>query len=116
MSYSDTQLVNLAKTNPKELIRILTSPHADIRTLTAGVEILGGEVSDEAMVLPVLRQLLKHINAIVREGAAIGVSTFYLEKKPPRDILDRMKAIANSDPSPTLREYALGVVKDLETI
>ena len=116
MKYSDTQLIALAKNNPKELVRILTSPNADIRLLTSGVEILGGEVSDELLVVPVLKQLLKHVNAIVREGAAIGASTFYLDKKPHQDILDRMKVIAANDPSPTLREYAKGVVADFEII
>lgn len=116
MSYSENQLISLAKNNPKELVRILISPNADIKMLTSGVEILGGEVADEALVLPVLRQLLKHVNAIVREGAAIGVSTFYLEKKPPQDILDRLTVISNNDPSPTLRDYVAGILQDFEKI
>jgi hypothetical protein len=116
MKYSDAQLISLAKANPKELVRILTSPNADMRLLASGAEILGGEVTDEMLVVPVFRQLLKHVNAIVREGAAIGVSTFYLDRKPPQDILDRLKALATNDPSPTLREYAKGVVADFEII
>jgi hypothetical protein len=116
MKYSDTQLVSLAKANPKELVRILTSPNADMRLLASGAEILGGEVTDEMLVVPVFRRLLKHVNAIVREGAAIGVSTFYLDKKPPQDILDRLKALAASDPSPTLKEYAKSVVEDFEKV
>lgn len=114
MNYSDNQLNTLAKTNPKELARILTSPNADVRTLTSGAEILGGEVGDETIVLPVLRMLLKHVNAIVREGALIGASTFYMEKAPPRDIVDRVRVMSNSDPSPALKEYAKSVLEDLE--
>src|SRR6185369_2197059 len=116
MNYSDNQLISLAKTNPKELSRILTSPNADIRLLTSGAEILGGEVTDETLVLPVLRQLLKHVNAIVREGACIGVSSFYLEKKPPQDILDRLKVMSTNDPSPTLKDYAKTMLRDFEEL
>jgi hypothetical protein len=112
MTYSETQLTQLAKTNPKELARILTSPNADTRVLTYGAEILGGEVSDESLVLPVLRQLIKHVNAIVREGAAIGISSFYMDKKPPTDILERLKRMAVNDPSPTLKEYAKSMLED----
>lgn len=116
MSYSDKQLAQLAQDNPKELARILTSPNADIRVLTFGAEILGGEVEDETIVLPVLRQLLKHVNAIVREGAAIGVSSFYISRRPPQDILDRLKAMATNDPSPTIKETARSMLDDFGAV
>lgn len=116
MNYTDTQLTNLAQTNPKELVRLLTSPNADTRMLTSGAEILGGEVSDESVVLPVLRMLLKHVHASVREGAAIGISSFYLEKKPPQDILERLRVMSNTDPSPAIKEYAKTILKDFENI
>lgn len=115
MNYSQTQLKTLAQNNPKELARILTSPNADIHTLTFGAELLG-EVSDERIVHPTLRQLLKHINAIVREGALMGVSSFYMEKRPPQDILDRLRAIASNDPSPSLRGDAKSILEDLEAL
>lgn len=114
MSYSENQLNQLAKSNPKELARILTSSNADIRMLTFGAEILGSEVEDETVVLPVLRQLLKHVNAIVREGAAIGISSFYLSKKPPQDIIERLRWMRKNDPSPTLRDTAETMLKDFE--
>lgn len=112
MNYSETQLTQIAKTNPKELARILTSPNGDTRVLTFGAEILGGEVTDETIVLPVLRQLIKHVNAIVREGAAIGISSFYIDKKPPQDIIDRLKWMATNDPSPTMKDYAKSMLED----
>lgn len=112
MNYTDNQLTQLSQTNPKELARLLTSPNADIRMLTSGAEILGGEVKDETLVLPVLRMLLKHVNAIVREGACIGISSFYIDKKPPQDILDRLRVMATSDPSPTLKDYAKTLIED----
>ena len=112
MSYSQNQLNSLAKENPKQLARILSSPNVDVCTLTYGAELLGGEISDESLVLPVLRILLKHINAVVREGAIIGVSSFYANKLPPKDILDKLKLLSKHDPSPTIKEYAQSVLDD----
>lgn len=116
MNYTENQLSELAKTNPKELARILISPNANIRMLTFGAEILGGEVEDETIVLPVLRMLVKHVNAIVREGAAIGISCFYSSTKPPQDILDRLKVMSTNDPSPSLREQSKSMLEDFEKI
>jgi len=114
MNYSENQLNSLAQNNPKELARILTSPNISVHSLTFGAEILGTEVADESIVLPVLKQLLKHVNAIVREGAAIGISSFYINKKPPQDILDRLKVMSNSDPSPALKDYVKTILRDFE--
>jgi hypothetical protein len=116
MSYSPNQLKSLAKTNPKELARVITSPNADAHMLTSGAELLGEEVSDERIVLPALRQLLKHVHALVREGALTGLSSFYMGRKPPQDVLDRLQIISNSDPSPDLRDYAESLLKDFEAL
>jgi hypothetical protein len=110
MSYSENELTALAKTNPKELIRIITSPNSDIHALTFGAEILGIEVADEDLVLPAFRRLLKHINAVVREGAMLGVLSFYTKKYPPQDILDRITKISVDDPSPGCMECALDLL------
>lgn len=112
MSYSETQLSALAKENPKELARVLSSPNADVHTLTFGAELFGGEVKDEELVLPVLRRLLKHVNAVVREGAMLGVSAFYLDRKPPQEIVDRLRTMIKSDPSPANRDCAGGLLED----
>lgn len=112
MSYSETQLSALAKDSPKELARILSSPNADVHTLTFGAELLGGEVEDEEVVLPVLRRLLKHVNAIVREGAMLGVSAFYMNKKPPQEIVDRLRSMIKNDPSPANRDCAGSLLED----
>lgn len=114
MNYSENNLTELAQTNPKELARILTSSSVNTRVLTFGAEILGGEVTDETIVLPVFRMLIKHVNAVVREGAAIGISSFYSSIKPPQDILDRLKVMAENDPSPALRETCQGIIKDYD--
>jgi hypothetical protein len=115
MSYSQNQLKTLSQSNPKELARILSSPNADIHTLTFGAELLG-EVEDERIVLPTLRQLLKHVNAVVREGAMMGLSAFYLERKPPQDVLDKLRAMTKSDPSPSNKEFADTLLKDFEVL
>ena len=106
MNYSDNELTALAQNNPKELVRILNNQNANVRTLTFGIETLGMEVEDEAVVLPAFRVLLKHVNAIVREGTLMGISSFYDKKSPPQDILDRLDFISKNDPSTSLKEDA----------
>jgi hypothetical protein len=115
MSYSENQLKILAQNNPKELARILTSPGINVHALTFGAEFLG-EVSDERIVLPTLRILLKHVNAVVREGAMMGLSSFYMERKPPQDIIERLRAMNKADPSPSCKEFAGTLLKDFEVL
>lgn len=110
MSYHDKKLTTLAQTNPKELARILSGPTNDTGMLTFGVEILGEEVKDETIVLPVIRRLLRHINAVVREGAILGAASFYSNNKPPQDIVDRLRVMSNSDPSPSIRSCASDIL------
>lgn len=113
MSYSQNQLKTLAQNNPKELARILSSPNADTHTLTFGAELLG-DVNDERIVLPTLRQLLKHVNAVVREGAMMGLSSFYMDRKPPADIIERLRVMAKSDPSPSNKDFAVTLLNDFK--
>lgn len=105
MTYSINQLKTLAQENPKELARVITSPNSDTHTVTFGAELLG-EVSDETVSLPALKQLLKHRNAIVREGAMMGLSSFFIDKTPPRDVIDMVRNINKADPSPSNKEFA----------
>src|SRR5271154_3731967 len=112
MSYSRFQLTALAKTNPKELVRIITSPNSDTHALTFGAEILGEEVKDESLVLPAFRRLLKHVNAVVREGAMVGLSSFYMDSKPPQDVMDRLQIISTDDPSPSCKETAASLLEE----
>lgn len=113
MVYTSLQLKNLAKKNPQEFIKIITNLDAkDITTLVLGVEILGEEITEEVLVLPILRRSLKHIHSLVREAAISGVSCFYTDKKPPQDIMDRLKEISINDPSPVLREYGKDLLED----
>lgn len=115
-NYSDEQLISLAQENPKKLIKILSSPNADIDLLTCGIEILSGEVKEEELVLPILLLLLKHVNAVVREGAMIGIEAFYFgfcDKCPPETILEKLKLISSNDPSPQLKTFATEILKDI---
>jgi hypothetical protein len=81
--------------------------------MALAVEILGEEVKDEKIVLPIVIKLLKHIHVLIRESAIICVMTFYMEKSPPPDIIDRLKIIAQNDPSSDLRDLAKDSLKDL---
>jgi hypothetical protein len=114
MNYTDNQLIHLAQNEPNELARLLVNPTASVKMLVAGVEILGEEAEDEKIVLPVLRQLLNHIHAAVREGAAVGVSSFYAKDKLPSDILDRLRFMSQSDPSPNVKNYAKFMLQEFE--
>jgi hypothetical protein len=115
MTYSQTQLKSLAQQNPKELARLLISPNADTTMLTYGAELLG-DVPDEQIVLPTLRQLLKHGHAAVREGAMMGLSSFYMEKRPPQDVMDKLRSMSKSDPSPSNKEFATTILGDFEKL
>lgn len=114
MKYSRNQLQILSKENPKELVLILTGSNADVSTLTLGIEFLGESFIDERIVLPVFHLLLKHINATVREGAMIGLSSFYIEKKPPQDILEKLQIMSKNDPSFCNKEFAESILKDFK--
>jgi hypothetical protein len=113
MRYSSNQLKVLCKTNQKELVRLLTSPGGEANTIATGIEILSEESSDDEIVIPVFRLLLKHVHASVREGAMIGIASFFLEKKAPSDILDKLKLMSKNDPSPNLKQFAQDLLKDL---
>lgn len=115
MSYSENQITDLAHNDPKELVRILSSPDVEARVLTYGVEILGGEILDEDMVVPVFRKLLRHMNALVREGTMMGIAAFYDRKIVPRELVDRLKIISLNDPSPINKETAKSLIADLES-
>ena len=112
MEFSENKMIELAKSNSKELARILTNPTTGIFTLIPGLEILGGEVLDEDVVLPVFRLLINHRNATVRESVLIGISAFFINKTPPKDILDKLEKMAESDPSPTIKEITKDYLKN----
>lgn len=114
MSYSNIQLRKLAQQNPKELIRIITSPNGDAQTLAFGAEVLGEEVTNESIVVPILRQLLKHPHALVREGALNGVTSFFNDKPAPRDILEQLRFIVKSDPLSSNKEIAADMISTFE--
>jgi hypothetical protein len=113
MIYTDNQLVHLAQNNPKELVRLLNNPHTTTKMLVVGIEILSLEVLDESLVLPILRLFTKHINASVRESACIGIATFYERKTLPTDLVDRLKIMSTTDPSPSIKEITKEILNNL---
>lgn len=114
MIYSNLQLIAMATNQPLELVRALSSPNADIKMLVSGAEILGAEVKDEVIILPILKKLLSHVNVLVREASIIGIIEFYTSKSPPPDVLEKIKYISKFDPSNSLRKYAEDVLKNFE--
>jgi len=114
MSYSHEQLRNLVKNDIAKFIKILNNPNCDVYTLTFAAELLGEEVLDEKIVVPILKKLLKHINAVVREGAIIGIMAFFEGKSLPEDILEIVRHIFKNDPSTELKLYAEDILKDYQ--
>lgn len=113
MIYTDAQLIHLAQNSPKELLAILISPNTNMKMLVAGAEILCGEVTDETFALPVIRLLIKHLHALVRESAMNSIAAFYGKVKPPQDIIDRLKFISINDPSADLKNYAKELLSNI---
>jgi hypothetical protein len=111
----NNELRLLAQQNPKELIRIITSLNGNVKTLTAGVEILGEETTDESLVIPVFRQLIKHSNALVREGTMNGMSVFFINKSPPEDIVERLRSMSINDPFPPNKDIAKDLLNKFES-
>ena len=115
MSYSNQQLKQIAQTNPQELVRIINGHYSsDIKTIALAVDILGEEVSDEAIVLPIIRRFLKHVHVLIRESAITCAGTFYMGKTLPEDIADRLKIIVKADPSNDLKDLAEDTLKDFK--
>lgn len=114
MNYSITQLREMFAKSPDGLIKLLNNPNATTKILSSGVEILGEDSKNEILVIPIFRKLLKHINATVRESTVIAISSFYLEKLPPNDILERLISISESDPSYDLRDFTKSVLDDFK--
>lgn len=106
MSYSRAQLLDVAKKDIDELVRIIDIHRSDARTLEIAIEILGEEAEEEFDIAPILKRFLAHIHLLVRESAMNAVLTFYEGKIPPKDIVDRLRVISRNDPSADLREFA----------
>ena len=113
MNYSEVQLTKLAQENPEYLSKILTNPHTNINTLTFGIEILASELKEDKLLLEPIKLLLKHVNAAVREGACIALTSFYIEKAPPQDIVDKLKWLHEHDPSSIVRDSIEIFLKDI---
>lgn len=85
-----------------------------MKMLVAGAEILCGESTDETAILPVIKLLIIHKHALVRESTLNGVAAFYnINNKPPKDIIDKLIFISTNDPSVDLKNYAKELLKDI---
>lgn len=113
MSYSIQQLKHIANTDPQELVRIISNG-TDIKNIVQAIDVLGEEISDEQIIVPLVRRLLKHVHVLIRESAIMCSDTFFVGKQVPQDIIDILKLIAKNDPSSNLRELAADTLKDFK--
>lgn len=114
MNYSEVQLTKLAQENPEYLSKLLINPYAKTNTLTFGIEILAAESKEEKLILEPIKILLKHVNAIVRESACVAISSFYIDKSPPLEVIDRLKWLLENDPSINVKNCIEIFLKDLD--
>jgi hypothetical protein len=110
MNYSKKQLKQIANKSPEELSQIITNNISEIGLITDVLELFGDEIRDEAIAEPILKKLLKHVHATIRESALLAVDSFYESKKPTQDILDRVKAMSKTDPSGYVKECAKDLI------
>lgn len=116
MNYSEVQLTKLAQDNPAYLSKLLSNPYTKVNVLTFGIEILSSETKDEKLFLEPVKILLKHVNALVRESACIALSSFYIDKVPPQEIVDKLKSLLENDPSINVKNCIEIFLKDISKI
>lgn len=116
MSFSISQLKQLSENNPEELAKLINNNISEIFILSDALELLGESSIDESIVLPIFKRMLKHIHVNIRESALLAISSFYINKKPDVDILDRVKNISKNDPSYDLRDLATDCLKKFEDL
>lgn len=113
MFYSEVQLTKLAQDDPKQLAKILINQNTNVNILTFGIEILAYEIQDETIFLEPVKVLLKHVNAIVREGACLATTSFYANKKAPAEVIERLRWLSEHDPSPAVKDCAMIALTDV---
>lgn len=93
---------HLAAEAPQELLDMIAGGTLHHCTLTFAAE-WAGKVPEEHLesARRVLLPLLEHAQPIVREGAVYGLASNLNE-----DVVKRLKALAESDPSPGVRAAA----------
>ena len=115
MSYTIQQLKEIAKTNPQELVKIISNSYGtDIKTIALAIDILSEEITDEQIIVPLTKRLLKHVHVLIRESAIMCTASYYTDKQVPQDIVDRLNIISKNDPSINLRELAADTLKDFK--
>jgi HEAT repeat protein len=72
--------------------------------LTYHAEDLG--IEGDPAAIPTLFRILRHEDPTVREGALAGLS-FFIEHQ---NVVDKIEAIADSDPDPMIRDIAKDIL------
>jgi HEAT repeat protein len=89
----------MAETSPADLIETIEHGNLEPTALAAAAEALGS--SPHAFVAETLVKLVEHRSPLVREGAVYGLAEHMDERT-----IEVLRALAESDPSPGVRDAA----------
>ena len=103
--HDDADFAAWARTDPDRLLAYLTAPDSPPTRVTFAAE-AAGAIVDRARAVPVLLSLLRHADALVREGAIYGLAS---DAAP--DVLAALQRIAAGDPSAGVRAAANDAVE-----
>lgn len=110
----------MSREKPYDLIKWIESGTLKPYDLTYAAETLGDIEGCEALLVPVLRNLLDHEDAMVREGAIYGIykQRLYDIRSGWQDVdtLRKLRRMAVNDPSPGVRNAAADVIEDLPEV
>jgi hypothetical protein len=107
--------LRLAKEDPHQLADMINNNALKPYDLTYAAEYLGAECNDSNLVRKTLVPLLDHPEAVVREGALIGLNQTRLYDED--DHIDEatekiIEKMSSDDPSPCIREFSKQIVED----
>ena len=97
----------LAQHYPRELLKLIASNQLRPTDLTFAAEI-AGRLSEPSEVRAILRPLLSHTDALVREGAIYG-----LARHVDPAVREEISKLASFDPSPAVRQAAADILDNL---
>jgi HEAT repeat protein len=105
---SQNELRAMANNSPANLVALIESGALGNVELTFAAEYLGKATAAEGVVLTLL-VLLRHPNALVREGALYGLS----EVRNDQAVIDAVTVVRDGDPSSALRSIAESILEEL---
>jgi hypothetical protein len=106
----------LAREDPHQLADMINNNALKLCDLTYAAKYLGAECNNSNLVRKILVPLLNHPEAVVREGALIGLNCGY-DPVTGKDHIDEpteriIRDIALLDPSPAVKQVAWDILED----